>query len=42
MKRMMGMTFALAALLVLLPCAALGNSWGLPGALFPLFHNNAA
>ncbi len=42
MKPMRKILIALAALLLLLPSAALGNSWGLPGALFPLFHNVAA
>ena len=41
MQPMRKMLFALA-LLLLLPGAALANSWGLPGALFPLFHDNAA
>lgn len=41
MRSMMRILFALA-LLLLLPCAALANSWGLPGALFPLFHDVAA
>ena len=41
MKSMRKVLFALA-LLVLLPRMALANSWGLPGALFPLFHDVAA
>ena len=41
MCSMMKILFALV-LLLLLPGAALANSWGLPGALFPLFHDVAA
>ncbi|MCI6373794.1 MAG: hypothetical protein MR821_00685, partial [Clostridiales bacterium] len=42
MQPMRKMLFALAAMLVLLPCGSLANSWGLPGALFQLFHDDAA
>ena len=42
MQPMRKMLFALAAMLLLLPCSSLANSWGLPGGLFQLFHDDAA